>query len=46
MIWGSIRSLQLRLVARVALLYIPATIIIIGFLMARAFDTARSLGDR
>jgi signal transduction histidine kinase len=43
---GSIRSLQLRLVARVATLYIVATIVVIGVLMVRAFDTARSLGDR
>jgi len=46
MIRCSIRSLQLRLVARVAVLYIPATVIVVGVLMARAFDTARSLGDR
>src|SRR5215471_7431429 len=43
---GPIRSLQLRLVARVATLYIVATVIIIGVLMVRAFDAARSLGDR
>src|SRR5713101_3538016 len=41
-----VRSLQLRLVLRVAVLFIPATVVVIGVLMARAFDTARSLGDR
>ena len=46
MIRRPIRSLQLRLVARVAALYIPAAIVVIAILMARAFDTARSLGDR
>src|SRR5262249_16633121 len=46
MMRGPIRSLQLRLVARVAALYIPAAIVVIAILMARAFDTARSLGDR
>jgi signal transduction histidine kinase len=40
------RSLQLRLALRVAALYIVATVIVIAFLMSRAYDTARSLGDR
>jgi signal transduction histidine kinase len=40
------RSLQLRLAFRVAALYIVATVIVIAFLMSRAYDTARSLGDR
>jgi len=40
------RSLQLRLALRVAAVYIVATVIVIAFLMSRAFDTARSLGDR
>jgi signal transduction histidine kinase len=46
MIRGSPRSLQLRLALRVASLYIVATVIVIAFLMSRAYDTARSLGDR
>jgi len=39
-------SLQLRLVVRVALLYTCATALVIIILMSRAYDTARSLGDR
>jgi signal transduction histidine kinase len=46
MIHGWPRSLQLRLAFRVAALYIVATVIVIAFLMSRAYDTARSLGDR
>jgi len=46
MIRGWPRSLQLRLAFRVAALYIVATVIVIVFLMSRAYDTARSLGDR
>ena len=46
MIQGWPRSLQLRLAFRVAALYIVATVIVIAFLMSRAYDTARSLGDR
>lgn len=45
MIRGSIRSLQLRLVVRVAALYVVVTVLVIGILMSRAYDTARSLGD-
>jgi two-component system, OmpR family, sensor histidine kinase TctE len=45
MIRGSIRSLQLRLVVRVATLYVVVTVLVIGILMYRAYDTARSLGD-
>jgi signal transduction histidine kinase len=41
-----IRSLQMRLVVRVVALYIAVTVIAIGVLMSRAYDTARSLGDR
>jgi signal transduction histidine kinase len=40
------RSLQLSLALRVAALYIVATVIVIVFLMSRAYDTARSLGDQ
>jgi signal transduction histidine kinase len=39
------RSLQLRLVVRVAALYVVVTVLVIGILMSRAYDTARSLGD-
>ncbi len=46
MIQGWPRSLQLRLAFRVAALYIVATVVVIAFLMSRAYDTARSLGDR
>ena len=45
MIRGSMRSLQLRLVVRVAALYVVVTVLVIGILMSRAYDTARSLGD-
>jgi signal transduction histidine kinase len=40
------RSLQLRLAFRVAALYVVATVIVIAFLMSRAYDTVRSVGDR
>jgi len=40
------RSLQVRLALRVAILYAIATIVVIGVLMTRAFDAARSIGDR
>src|SRR5262249_39842362 len=43
--WGRTRSLQLRLVARVAALYIPLTVIAILVLMTRAYETVRSIGD-
>ena len=46
MIRGWFRSLQLRLALRVATLYIVATLIVIGVLMSRAYDTARMLSDR
>jgi hypothetical protein len=37
------RSLKLRLALRVAALYIAATVVVIGMLMSRAYDTARFL---
>src|SRR5262245_66011604 len=46
MIKGRFQSLQLRLALRVATLYAIATLIVIGVLMSRAYDAARSLGDR
>jgi signal transduction histidine kinase len=46
MIRSGSRSLQLRLVVRVAVLYTCATALVIIVLMSRAYDTARSLGDR
>jgi len=46
MIWSGSRSLQLRLAVRVAVLYTCATALVILVLMSRAYDTARSLGDR
>ena len=41
-----IRSLQVSLALRVATLYILATVAVIAVLMARAYDTARSLSDQ
>jgi signal transduction histidine kinase len=46
MIRSGSRSLQLRLAVRVAVLYTCATALVIIVLMSRAYDTARSLGDR
>ena len=46
MIQSGSRSLQLRLAVRVAVLYTCATALVIIVLMSRAYDTARSLGDR
>jgi two-component system, OmpR family, sensor histidine kinase TctE len=46
MIWPGSRSLQVRLAVRVAALYTCATALVIVILMSRAYDTARSLGDR
>ncbi len=46
MIRGWLQSLQVRLALRVAALYIIAAVVVIVVLMSRAYDTARSLGDR
>jgi two-component system, OmpR family, sensor histidine kinase TctE len=43
---GWFRSLQLRLAVRVMALYVVATVIVIGILMFRAYDAARSLSDQ
>jgi signal transduction histidine kinase len=43
---GWFRSLQLRLAVRVMALYVVATAAVIGTLMFRAYDTARSLSDQ
>jgi two-component system, OmpR family, sensor histidine kinase TctE len=43
---GWFRSLQLRLAVRVMALYVVATAVVIGILMFRAYDTARSLTDQ
>jgi signal transduction histidine kinase len=43
---GWFRSLQLRLAVRVMALYAVATVVVIGILMFRAYDTARSLSDQ
>jgi signal transduction histidine kinase len=40
------RSLQLRLALRVAALYAVVTLVVVGILMYRAYDTARSLSDQ
>jgi signal transduction histidine kinase len=43
---GLFRSLQLRLALRVTALYAVATLVVVGVLMSRAYDTARSLSDQ
>src|SRR5262245_32846494 len=40
------QSLQVRLAARLALLYVAATAIAVGMLIYQAYDTASSLNDR
>jgi signal transduction histidine kinase len=42
----SVKSLQLRLALRLAVLYIAATAIAVGILIYQAYDTAASLNDR
>ena len=46
MIRNHFRSLQLRLVVRLASVYFAATAIIVGVLVYRAYDTADTLNDR
>jgi signal transduction histidine kinase len=43
---GGLRSLQLRLAARLALLFVAGSALIVAILVWRAYDTADSLGER
>jgi len=43
---GRLRSLQLRLAIRLALVYVAATAVMVGVLVFRAYDTAETLNDR
>ena len=46
MIRGRFRSLQLRLVTRLVVLYLVTSVIIVGVLVYRAYDTADTLNNR
>ena len=46
MIQGRYRSLQFRLVIRLTILYVAATVIILGVLMYRAYETTGTLNNR
>jgi signal transduction histidine kinase len=46
MIGRRVASLQLRLALRLAVLYIAATVVVVGVLVYRAYDTAGTLHDR
>jgi two-component system, OmpR family, sensor histidine kinase TctE len=46
MMGGRFRSLQLRLAVRLALLYVAATMVGVGFLVYQAYETADTLNDR
>jgi len=43
---GRLRSLQLRLAIRLALVYVAATAVMVGVLVFRAYETAETLNDR
>jgi signal transduction histidine kinase len=43
---GGFRSLQLRLAARLTLLFVAGSALIVGILVWRAYDTADTLGER